>query len=148
MRGLPGSGKSHLAKTLVPKDNIFSTDDFWGPEYNFDFKKLFVAHKWNQERVEHAMVALVPNIACDNTNTTLKEMEPYIELAEEYGYEVELHEPTTDWWMECLEAVQSNDAVRVTKAIELLSEYGTHDVPKETLNKMLNRWVPTSEIVL
>jgi len=86
MRGIPGGGKSFVAKTLAPKKDIFGTDDFWGEDYNFDIKKLGIAHKWNQKRVADAMESgLYPTIVVDNTNITAKEMKSYVDNAEKFG---------------------------------------------------------------
>ena len=40
-RGIPGSGKSTSAKKLAPKEQIFSTDDYFmkNGKYIFDGKK-------------------------------------------------------------------------------------------------------------
>ena len=98
-RGISGSGKSTLAKTLAPKENIFSTDDFFmvDGEYRFDPKKLGEYHKKNQQRVEEALKKGISPIVVDNTNTQGWEIKPYVELADKYGYGVELKEPNTPW---------------------------------------------------
>lgn len=57
LRGLPGSGKSFLARTLQednPGGVILSTDDYFyiNGQYQFDVKYLGEAHEWNQNRDE------------------------------------------------------------------------------------------------
>ncbi|KAM5336608.1 NEDD4-binding protein 2-like 1 isoform 2-T2 [Glossophaga mutica] len=56
LRGLPGSGKTTLARQLqhdFPRALIFSTDDFFFREdgaYEFNPDFLEEAHEWNQKR--------------------------------------------------------------------------------------------------
>lgn len=94
LRGLPGAGKSTLAKSLesvfcYETDKYFENED---GEYNFDPTKLKQAHQWCQDRVEKAMNA--PNgfpplrVVVSNTFTQEWEMQPYYDLAEKYGYRV------------------------------------------------------------
>jgi predicted kinase len=99
VRGIPGSGKSTFAKRLVEHDFLvceadkFYVDKETG-EYNFDFSKIKDAHKFCQETVETYMKDSLVNdqfyreIAVSNTFTQEWEMEPYIKLAEKYGYMV------------------------------------------------------------
>jgi predicted kinase len=99
VRGIPGSGKSTFAKRLVEHDFLvceadkFFIDKETG-EYNFDFSKIKDAHKFCQETVETYMKDSLVNdqfyreIAVSNTFTQEWEMEPYIKLAEKYGYMV------------------------------------------------------------
>lgn len=91
MQGIPGSGKSTLAQSMANlKDGvIFSTDNFWGEDYNYIPEKVGVAHRWNQANVERAMIAKTPVIIVDNTNVTKEAVEPYVNLAREYGYNLE-----------------------------------------------------------
>lgn len=90
LRGLPGSGKTTLAQTIA--DGLFAADDFFhDPEtgaYNFDASKLGIAHRQCQDNCENAMQHGFRKIAVHNTFTTVKEMQPYYELAKLYGYVV------------------------------------------------------------
>ena len=56
LRGIPGAGKSTLAKQLG--DSHFETDGFFmvDGEYKFDPTKLREAHQWCQSQVELAMI--------------------------------------------------------------------------------------------
>ena len=87
LRGLPGSGKSTFAKTLggihIEADHYFMKDG----EYKFDASKLKQAHEYCRTSTEGWMVE-GHNIVVSNTFTTSKEMQPYYELAEKYGYQV------------------------------------------------------------
>ena len=99
MQGGSASGKSFVAEALCchyiesGHDSVIcSTDDFWyldNPNiYGFDFKKLGEAHQWNKDNVRNHMSDGVASIIVDNTNTTKKEAQPYIDMAKEFGYEV------------------------------------------------------------
>jgi len=95
LRGLPGSGKSTLAKTF---DNAvhFEADMYFLDEnsnYKFDASKLRDAHAWCQTSVGNAMIQnhtaqINGTIIVSNTFTQEWEMEPYIKMAAEWGYQV------------------------------------------------------------
>ena len=137
VRGLPGSGKSSLAKHLAGKSGeVFSTDDFFmvDGKYVFDPEKLHCNHMRNQNMVKISMEYGVSPIVVDNTNVTAKEMEPYLELAKRYGYRVSVQEPDTPW---------KNDPVELAKRNQ-------HGVPQEIIEEMLHRWEtfePSEEMV-
>ena len=95
LRGIPGAGKSTLAKQLG--DSHFETDTFFmvDGEYKFDPTKLRKAHEWCQSQIELAMInnhvtAGLDNsdIVVSNTFTQAWEMDAYYELAKQYGYRV------------------------------------------------------------
>jgi NEDD4-binding protein 2 len=98
MRGVSGSGKSTLAREIAEKAGchavIYSTDDFFmvDGEYRFDPKRLGEFHASNVNRAEEAMADQCECVIIDNTNTQAWEMKPYVELAEEYGYDVRIVE--------------------------------------------------------
>jgi len=88
LRGLPGAGKSTLAKALGVKQ--FEADMYFvneNGEYNFNPAKIRDAHQWCQNNVAHTMSFGVP-VAVSNTFTQEWEMDAYYELAEKYGYTV------------------------------------------------------------
>jgi predicted kinase len=89
VRGIPGSGKSTLAKTLGGQH--YEADMFFineNGEYNFDFTKIKNAHQWCQGMVKIDMRLEYPKIVVSNTSTQEWEMEPYFNLAKEFGYSV------------------------------------------------------------
>jgi predicted kinase len=89
VRGCPGSGKSTLAKTLGGQH--YEADMFFineNGEYNFDFTKIKDAHQWCQGMVKTDMILEYPKVVVSNTFTQDWEMEPYFEMAKEYGYKV------------------------------------------------------------
>jgi NEDD4-binding protein 2 len=124
LRGLPGSGKSSFAHYMF-SNNVFEADQYFYDEnynYNFDVTKLHAAHMDCQRRVEELMkisdtTQYGSEIVVSNTSTTKKEMEPYLKLAEKYGYKV------------------------VSLIVE--NRHGNtsvHNVPDETMEKMRNRF--------
>jgi predicted kinase len=89
VRGCPGSGKSTFAKTLGGQH--YEADMFFineNGEYNFDFIKIKDAHQWCQGMVKTDMILEYPKVVVSNTFTQEWEMEPYFEMAKEYGYKV------------------------------------------------------------
>ena len=88
LRGVPGCGKSTVAKTL--SDNVCEADNYFRKDgvYQFDPTKLGEAHAYCRNLCELLMEQAVPKIVVSNTNTTHKEFVPYVNLAEEYGYTV------------------------------------------------------------
>nr|CAD7419229.1 unnamed protein product [Timema poppensis] len=134
MRGLPGSGKSHLAKLLVKRtvggdyrNFVFSTDDYFyqsSGKYIFDPSKLPDAHDWNHGRVEFKLRGGVTPVVVDNTNLQAWEMHPYAKLAIKYGYVLEVLEPYTPWRFREKE----------------LAERNIHGVPQQKIRAMLERY--------
>jgi len=116
VRGLPGSGKSSLAKKLT--ELVYSADDFFTNkkgEYNFNAKLLGKAHEWCWGKVRDAMFIGANAVAVANTFTQAWEAEKYYQIAEEYGYSVFV--------------------------IECQNDFGNvHDVPQESIDAMKERW--------
>lgn len=116
VRGLPGSGKSSLAKKLT--ELVYSADDFFTNkkgEYNFNAKLLGKAHEWCWGKVRDAMFIGANAVAVANTFTQAWEAERYYQIAEEYGYSVFV--------------------------IECQNDFGNvHDVPQESIDAMKERW--------
>ncbi len=116
VRGLPGSGKSSLAKKVT--ELVYSADDFFTNkkgEYNFNAKLLGKAHEWCWGKVRDAMFIGAEAVAVANTFTQAWEAERYYQIAEEYGYSVFV--------------------------IECQNDFGNvHDVPQESIDAMKERW--------
>ena len=94
LRGLPGAGKSSLAKILSEdyKYPVFAIDDYFtNPQtgiYNFNFSENHLAYKQCTSKTENAMLTNTQKIFIDNTFTLAWELEPYFELARNYNYTI------------------------------------------------------------
>lgn len=94
LRGLPGSGKTTLAKVLSENNTypIFSVDDFFTNkvtgEYLFNFKNNHLAYKQCEELTKEAIQQNRTKIFVQNTFTIDWELEPYFKLASEFNYEL------------------------------------------------------------
>jgi hypothetical protein len=88
LRGLPGSGKTTFAG-MIPDAVNFCADDY--PElYDpaFHPERLHDAHAWCKDSVRCAMLNNLEMISVSNTLTQEWEFQPYIDMAEELGYNV------------------------------------------------------------
>ena len=92
VRGCPNAGKSTFAKTISPivveADQYFTDDK---GNYIFDGSKIKLAHEYCRAQTEAWMGTKgdqvnVNRIAVSNTFTQEWEFQPYLELAEKYGY--------------------------------------------------------------
>ena len=115
LRGLPGSGKSSLAKSLwgmhIEADMYFGED-----VYKFNREELKYAHEWCQKTCDEYMKSQA-RVVVSNTFTQQWEMQPYIDLAKKHDYKV-----TTL----VVENRHGNSPV--------------HDIPEETIERMRNRF--------
>lgn len=116
VRGLPGSGKSTYAKSLgcfhLEADMFFIRRGI----YQFDGRKIKMAHHWCQDMAQRAINAGV-DVVVANTFTTMKELQPYISMAKFSG----------------------DHPLRVYKCT---GGYGSiHMVPNESMERMKRRWV-------
>ena len=116
LRGLPGAGKSTLAKSLggihLEADNFFMVNG----EYKFRPEFIKDAHNFCQKNCERAMGWNL-KIVVSNTFTQEWEMQPYYDLAKEHGYQV-------------YSLIVENRHGGVNE----------HNVPQEVLEKMKNRF--------
>lgn len=91
LRGLPGSGKTTLAKVLSDGTwPVFSVDDYFTDTltgvYTFEFDKNHLAYKACEENCRKAMQKGIKKIFIDNTFTLDWELQVYFKLALEYNY--------------------------------------------------------------
>ncbi|NXJ02968.1 N4BP2 protein, partial [Psophia crepitans] len=129
LRGVPGSGKSYLARTLLednPGGIILSTDDYFYKhgQYHYDPNCLGEAHDWNRKRAKEAFEMRISPIIIDNTNIEAWEMKPYVTLAQQFKYKVMFREPDTWWKFKPKELERRN----------------IHGVSKEKIKRMLERY--------
>lgn len=129
LRGLPGSGKSTVAKKLIqragldPSQHIISADNYFKDRfgnYNYDPSKISNAHQDCHMRAKQLMIRNVAPIFIDNTNVQLWQMEEYCLNAVDHGYIVQILEPTT-WW---------------SKNPEECARRNTHGVPLDRIMNM------------
>lgn len=123
LRGIPGSGKTTVANKIsrmLDGAVVVAADDYFtdmNGNYNWDPKRIHVAHAVCKERVEKAMRDEEYPIIVHNTFTKESEMKDYFDLAKDYGYTV------------------------FTLIVE--NRHGSnnaHNVPQETLDKMRERF--------
>lgn len=107
IRGLPGAGKTCIAKGLYEyyshketptpserRSRLIEYDEFWyligkNEEYQFDESRVWEAHGWFESQVYDAMLRKIHHIVLVNTFITYQEMEPFIALAKMFGYDVQ-----------------------------------------------------------
>ena len=114
LRGLPGSGKSTFAELL--HGHICTADDYHCDEngkYNWKRENSTLAHEKCQEKCRKLMNAKAKTIIIANTNITEQQIQPYYNMAKEYGYKV-------------FSIIVENRH----------NGKNTHDVPEETINEM------------
>ncbi|XP_021118089.1 NEDD4-binding protein 2 isoform X2 [Heterocephalus glaber] len=129
LRGLPGSGKSFLARSLQednPSGVVLSTDDYFyiNGQYQFDIKYLGEAHEWNHNRAKEAFEKKISPIIIDNTNLQAWEMKPYVALSQKHKYKVLFREPDTWWKFKPKELARRNiHGISKEKIIRMLEHY-------------------------
>jgi predicted kinase len=126
--GIPGAGKSTVAANTKKNNPDFANANIWEADmyfidnngnYNWDFNKLGAAHNWCKANVKLDMLS-GKNVIVSNTNLTPKERKPYLDLAKEFGYTVEV--------ITCNGGFQN-----------------IHGVSEESLERMRKRFIPFSE---
>jgi predicted kinase len=132
IRGLPGSGKTTLARMIQTymEDHYYDSSHYEADMYHinkdgkYEWRPENVphAHSWCKVQTEEAMIKGDDCIIISNTFTQMWEIAPYIELANRYGYQVQGIIVATDLTDEQL-AVRNH-----------------HSVPVESIRKMRERW--------
>lgn len=114
IRGLPGSGKSTMAKQLYPDYVLCEADQYFEQdgEYKFDAKKLPMAHEWCYNKVLMALSSGKDAVVA-NTFTRLWEFERYLNM---------------------------NCASSVTVVTATGSYDNVHGVPVSAIERMRDRW--------
>jgi predicted kinase len=137
MRGIPGSGKSHLAAQLAqqhgPSSTICSADHHFafGESYDFDTNELGYAHKKCFLKFLDALENEVETIIVDNSNCVWRDVRIYIEYAALAAYQIRLCEPRTPW---------KRNPGRCTKK-------NVHGVPFGTIDKLAKKYHTNVQII-
>ena len=88
IRGLPGSGKSVMARRLAESGyEHFEADQYFigkDGEYKFDGAQIKAAHDWCFDRARATLAAGLP-VVVSNTFSRMWELQPYVDLAKELG---------------------------------------------------------------
>ena len=116
IRGLPGSGKSTMARKIAADTGALHIEaDMWvdySQPYTPEAAKR--AHAICQAQARHALV-YGGSVVVSNTFTQQWEMQPYLDMARKHGVQVEIITATGD--------------------------YGSiHNVPAEAIQAMRERW--------
>ncbi len=127
LRGLPGSGKSTIAKILASIADVIvcSADNLFVNRatgvYQFDKTKLPQAHAECYKKF-YGCILEGYNVVIDNTNTSEWEYKKYKDFAEKMGYQVHVIN------------VQTNLSDKE------LADRNVHKVPLETITLMRERY--------
>lgn len=126
VRGLPGSGKTTFAMTLVALGYFHIEADMYfmqGDVYQFMPTMLGAAHKWCQKHTIRNLLG-GHNVVVSNTFTTMKEIKEYVKIANDLSVPLNVYKATGNF-------------------------KNVHNVPEEALARMKARWVDyPGEIVL
>jgi predicted kinase len=124
MRGLPGSGKSTVAKQLVANGGVIhSTDDYFLScgKYTFDPNHIVEYHRMNLEAFRESLRQGKSVVVCDNTNVKWQHFEPYVKAAQDAGYVISL-------------------VTLPHPAPEVAALRTVHKVPVQAIRRMLAEW--------
>jgi len=130
LRGPSGVGKSTKAKELGISGTTLSTDDFWMKDgkYIFDPLRIAEAHQWNQSRARECLKKSVSPVIIDNTNINAWEMKPYVYMAQEFGYQIQIV------------------PVEVKNTPQELAKRNKHGVPENVIQEMIQKYNPNVSI--
>ena len=135
VRGIPGSGKTTFAEWYAQyqlRSKLMAADDYFvnrKGHYDFNASRLPIAHEECQQLALQAMVVGKTPII-HNTFTKLSEMRPYIEMAKDQGYGLQICD------------VFDGDQDDIT-----LTERNVHEVPGDTIHRMRLRYSSMDEVI-
>lgn len=126
-RGPSGSGKTTAAEAYTKANggSFFEADSFFvtaNGVYEFDAQKLGRAHSDCQRRVREAMQRGDETVVVSNTSMTKWELNPYLAMAAELGYEVKVFRIKQPWDAEVF-AARNKHSVPVFVVQRQISKY-------------------------
>ncbi len=124
MRGVPGSGKTPRAEELAGKHGkVHSTCDYFliNGEYHFNPKEQAKNHADNYDAFVESLAFGISPVICDNTNVKRWEYAKYVNVAQDYGYDVQI-------------------VVMPHPNPEAASQFGVHHVPVNQIKRMIENW--------
>lgn len=127
IRGASGSGKTAYTNKHFPDATVCSADAYFVDDegnYKFNPTRLGAAHESCRRSFKAALDRGQELIVVDNTNTTLREFKPYVDLARERGYDVEV--------------------IRIETPLEVAAARNVHGVPFDVVKRMKGRMVDFS----
>ena len=145
MRGIPGSGKSTMAKSLVRKGRIHSTDDviesqgdydkfFTDMKESKDFSPLARAHSTNYKNIVKSISEGVSPVIVDNTNIKANEAKQIVVKALEMGLS-DNNISIVDMGTNGLTA-------------EVLADRNTHGVPLDKIKSMIESYKSVGNLTI
>lgn len=132
VRGLPGSGKTTLAKRIV---EIYGAKhyevDMWmvNPEtglFVYDAEKVRESHIKCRKGAVKALRTKGGGVVISNTMTLLREMLPYFKIAYENDAIVHIMEPNTPW----------------SFSVKMLVKHNTKGISETIIRRYKKRWFP------
>lgn len=123
LRGISGSGKSTYTTKNHPNAFVASADKYFVRKdgtYVFDGRALRQAHDWCKAQFESALQRSEDDVVVDNTNTTLRELNFYVDTAIAYGYTL--------------------NVVRLVVDPKIAAARNQHGVPADKVQQMQDRF--------
>lgn len=119
MSGIPGSGKSTIAKKYFGDRLFCSADYYFGIPYKFVPEEIGQAHRSCMRSFLSTLVGGKANLLIDNTNIEAWEISPYIAVAEAHELKV------------CVLQINCDPKVAFGR--------NQHNVPGQTISRMADR---------
>ena len=153
MRGLPSSGKSYTARQLTVNGGLIcETDEYFyqnRPQtidhYHYSDDRLQIARDWNFTRFITALKSGVTPIVVDRGNSLDFETQRYVKSAIAHHYKPILREPTSPWWLDLrnvLQSIETADTQILEHWVDQLYQKNrfTHRTSRDTIRQRMLQW--------